>query len=91
MPHADLIFGVSFYNRKAHYIKEATRILSEQYDSDVPNDLDLVCALPGVGQKMAKIALRIGWGNICGISVDTHVHRVCRYRGPVGSWTHNRL
>eukprot|EP00474_Spongospora_subterranea_P003505 CRZ03963.1 hypothetical protein [Spongospora subterranea] len=77
----DLIYGVGFYNRKAKFIKETTRILSDLYDSDLPNDLDLVCSLPGCGQKMAKIALRIGWGNVCGISVDTHVHRVARRIG----------
>ena len=40
-------------------------------------------ALPGVGPKMALIVLRVNTGEVAGISVDTHVHRICNQLG----WT----
>lgn len=39
----DLIKTVGFYNRKSEYIKRTTRILADQYDSDVPNSLEALC------------------------------------------------
>ena len=58
----DIIYGVGFHNRKAKYIKDATQILHDKHNDDLPNNLKEVVALPGVGQKMAKIALRIAYG-----------------------------
>lgn len=36
-----------------------------------------MCELPGVGPKMAHICMQIAWGEVSGIGVDTHVHRIC--------------
>ena len=76
-----LIHGVSFHNRKAQYIKKTALILKEKYDGDIPNTLEALCALPGVGPKMALIALDVAFGVVMGIPVDTHVHRISNRLG----------
>lgn len=72
----ELLKPVGFYRTKAKHIKESSRILVEQYESDVPNDLKELLKLPGIGKKMANIALCSCWNNVVGIGVDTHVHRI---------------
>lgn len=51
-------------------------MLKEKYDSDVPNSMSGLCSLPGVGTKMANLALQICYNQSEGIGVDTHVHRI---------------
>lgn len=53
----DLIASVGFHNKKVKYIKEATAILVSKHKSKVPNKLEDLLALPGVGQKMAHLVL----------------------------------
>jgi endonuclease III len=72
----DLIYGVSFHNNKAKFIKKLAQILKEKYDSDPPEDLQELLSLPGIGPKMAHIYLQFCCGKIEGIAVDTHVHRI---------------
>lgn len=67
---------VGFHNRKATYIKKAVQILHDEYDGDVPNTLQKITALPGVGPKMAFLLMQIAWDKCIGIGVDTHVHRL---------------
>lgn len=43
------------------YLKKAALILKDNYDSDVPNDIDQLCSLPGVGPKMGYLALQAAW------------------------------
>lgn len=43
------------------YVKEATKILQAQYDGEVPQDIDQLCALPGVGEKIAFLTLLHAW------------------------------
>eukprot|EP00634_Sargassococcus_sp_CCMP2135_P004546 CAMPEP_0198659896 /NCGR_PEP_ID=MMETSP1467-20131203/34148_1 /TAXON_ID=1462469 /ORGANISM="unid. sp., Strain CCMP2135" /LENGTH=316 /DNA_ID=CAMNT_0044396281 /DNA_START=41 /DNA_END=991 /DNA_ORIENTATION=+ len=73
----ELIKAVGFHNNKTRYIRDATNLLAEQHDSKVPNTLDALCQLPGVGPKMALIVLHVNCGICAGIAVDTHVHRIC--------------
>ena len=72
----ELIYGVGFHNRKAQYLKQTASILQEKYGGKVPNTLEEICSLPGVGPKMAIITLKVGFNIVAGISVDTHVHRI---------------
>ena len=51
------IAKVGFHNKKAVYIKQATKIISEEYGGVVPNDYKKLLALPGVGPKMAHLVL----------------------------------
>lgn len=51
-------------------------MIIDEFNSEVPNDLQSLLKLPGVGHKMANIALSSCFGNIVGIGVDVHVHRI---------------
>lgn len=73
---AQLIYPVGFYKRKAQYIKDICRVLHEQYDDDIPNTVEGLMKLRGVGPKMAYLAMSSAWNNTVGIGVDTHVHRI---------------
>ncbi len=77
---AELIYPVGFYRTKARSIREVCALLLERYDGEVPNDLDALLTLPGVGRKTANLVLTMGFG-LPGICVDTHVHRICNRWG----------
>ena len=78
---ASLLHPVGMYRKKAGYIKKATQILVDKFDSDVPGNLTDLMSLPGVGEKMALLTLQSAWGKIEGIAVDTHVHRISNRLG----------
>ncbi|CAH8833518.1 unnamed protein product [Trichobilharzia szidati] len=61
---------------KAVYIKKTCEILKEKFDSDIPRNVKELCTLPGVGPKMAHLAMQCAWKEVTGIGVDTHVHRI---------------
>lgn len=50
----DLIYGVGFHNNKVKFIKHTTRILKDQYGGSVPNTMEELIALPGVGPKVSQ-------------------------------------
>jgi len=72
---AQSIFPVGFYKTKAKNIQEASRILVEKYGGTVPETMDELLNLPGVGRKTANLVLILGFDKM-GICVDTHVHRI---------------
>ncbi|EHA8591582.1 endonuclease III, chloroplastic [Cocos nucifera] len=78
---ASLIYPVGFYLRKSHYMKKVAEICLEKYGGDIPSSLDELLALPGIGPKMAHLVMNVGWNNVQGICVDTHVHRICNRLG----------
>ena len=65
-----------YSKKKVQYIKQVTEILKNDYDSRVPAALEDQLALPGVGYKIAILLSYYGFGEVRGISVDTHVHRI---------------
>jgi endonuclease III len=71
-----LIYPVGFWKTKAKHILKSSFILKEKYDFDIPDTVVGLCSLPGVGPKMAYIAMSVAWKNTVGIGVDTHVHRI---------------
>ena len=71
-----MLFGVGFYNNKTKYIKQTSQILIEKYGGDVPRTAKELCALPGIGPKMAYIILNVAHGVVTGIGIDTHMHRI---------------
>ncbi|CAH3184653.1 unnamed protein product [Porites evermanni] len=77
----ELIYPVGFWKKKAEYIKEATKICAETYKGDIPPTVKDLTALPGVGPKMAHITMNVAWGEVTGIGVDTHVHRIANRLG----------
>jgi endonuclease III len=82
----ELIYPVGFYKRKAETIRRVSSILIEKWDGRVPDDLDILLTLPGVGRKTANLVLTLGFGKP-GICVDTHVHRISNRLGYVRTRT----
>ncbi|KAK6745292.1 hypothetical protein RB195_011801 [Necator americanus] len=76
-----LLCPVGFYKRKAVYIQKTAAILKEKYKGDVPDSIEDLCSLPGVGPKMAHLVLQIAYDKVDGIAVDTHVHRIVNRLG----------
>ncbi|XP_073815652.1 nth-like DNA glycosylase 1 [Musca autumnalis] len=73
----NILHPVSFYKNKAKYLQQTSKILIEKYNSDIPNNIKELVALPGVGPKMAHICMSTAWDITTGIGVDVHVHRIC--------------
>ncbi|KAJ8728358.1 hypothetical protein PYW08_016743 [Mythimna loreyi] len=71
-----LIYPVGFWKTKVKYIKKTTQTLKDQYNGDIPDSVDKLCKLTGVGPKMAHICMLVAWDKVTGIGVDTHVHRI---------------
>ncbi len=71
-------------NQKALRIKKATEILINKFNGKVPNSLDDLLSLPGVGRKTANIVLSYAFG-MDTIAVDTHVHRISNRLGIVNT------
>lgn len=72
----ELIRKVSFYNNKAKRIINVAQICERDYDGDIPNTIEELLKLPGVGVKMATLAMSTAWNVQVGIGVDVHVHRI---------------
>ncbi|GAB6019256.1 Endonuclease III-like protein 1 [Chamberlinius hualienensis] len=72
-----LIYPIGFWKKKAKYLKNTTEILLNEFDGDIPNNIENLCRLPGIGPKMAYLCMTIAWNQTVGIGVDTHVHRIC--------------
>ena len=83
---ADLIYPVGFYPTKAKRLKEICRLLLERHRGQVPDRLEALLALPGVGRKTANLVLGEGFGQPA-ICVDTHVHRISNRIGYVATAT----
>jgi endonuclease III len=56
-----LIGKVGFHNKKAAYIKRTAIILRDQFDGDIPDTVEGLCSLPGVGEKMAHLTMSAAW------------------------------
>lgn len=80
------IYPVGFWRQKAKNIVELCRKLVNEFESKVPDELNDLITLPGVGRKTANLVLTIGFGKL-GICVDTHVHRISNRLGYVKTKT----
>lgn len=76
------IYPVGFYRNKSETILNICRTLLDRYQGKVPDDLDELLKLKGVGRKTANLVITLGFGK-AGICVDTHVHRICNRWGYV--------
>ena len=77
----ELIWVVGFHNNKTKYIKAAANILRDQFNGDIPDTIEGLMSLPGVGPKMAYLCMSSAWGRTEGIGVDVHVHRITNLWG----------
>jgi len=83
-PRADLetaIQSTGFFRSKAKNIQECCRLLVEKHAGVVPQRLEDLVQLPGVGRKTANVVLGTAFGQASGVVVDTHVTRISRRLG----------
>ena len=76
-----LIEKVGFHNNKTKFIKSVAVILQEKHGGDIPDTIEGLVSLPGVGPKMAYLCMSAAWGRDEGIGVDVHVHRITNLWG----------
>jgi endonuclease III len=76
-----VIQSTGFYRNKAKNIKAASEGLMESHSGEVPQEMDSLVALPGVGRKTANVVLGTAYGKSTGVVVDTHVTRISRRLG----------
>lgn len=76
-----LIAKVGFHNNKTSYIKQVAPILRDQFGGDIPDTIEGLVSLKGVGPKMAYLTMSAAWGRDEGIGVDVHVHRITNLWG----------
>jgi endonuclease III len=76
-----LIYPVSFYRHKARHVKETCRLLVERFNARVPQTMEELLTLPGVGRKTANLVLILAFKSAKNICVDTHVHRISNRLG----------
>src|SRR3989344_7997357 len=80
------INSVTFSGMKAKNIRNACKILVERYDGKVPDTMEQLIELPGIGRKTANAILINGFNKVVGIPCDTHVIRLSYRLG----WTKNK-
>ncbi len=76
-----VIRSIGFHKTKARRCVDCARTLLEEFDGEVPQNLDDLQRLPGVGRKTANVVLNDAFGIADGIAVDTHVGRIARRMG----------
>ena len=75
------IQSTGFYHNKAKSIQSCCQSLLERYKGKVPQDIETLIELPGIGRKTANVVLGTAFGVASGIVVDTHVTRVSQRLG----------
>ncbi len=73
--------STGFFRNKAKNIKGCCRELVARYDGKVPQEIDELVALPGIGRKTANVVLGTAYAIASGVVVDTHVGRISRRLG----------
>ncbi|HJX56121.1 MAG TPA: endonuclease III [Methanoregula sp.] len=76
-----IIHSLGYYHAKARHIIAASRTILEKSSGNVPETMDELLTIPGVGRKTANIVLYHALGKNEGIAVDTHVRRLARRIG----------
>lgn len=82
----EIIRSIGFYNVKAKRIQDVARIITHKYEGKVPESVEKLLELPGVGRKTANCVLVYGY-NKPAIPVDVHVHRISNRLGIVNTKT----
>ncbi len=82
-----LIYPVSFYRNKARHVKACCQMLLGRFSGRVPETLEELVMLPGVGRKTANLVMILAFKSRRNICVDTHVHRISNRLG----WVRTKL
>lgn len=72
----NLVRSTGFYRNKAKNIKAACQMIVEQFNQEVPREMEQLLTLPGVARKTANVVLANAYNIIQGVTVDTHVKRL---------------
>jgi endonuclease III len=75
-----MIFPIGFYRTKARHLRALPDVLDREFGGRIPQTIDALCRLPGVGRKTANLVVTVAF-NKPGICVDVHVHRICNRLG----------
>ncbi|MBO4287889.1 MAG: endonuclease III [Kiritimatiellae bacterium] len=75
-----LIFPVGFYHEKARHLKALPDVLQSKFGGVLPDTVEALCELPGVGRKTANLVVALGFDKPA-ICVDVHVHRISNRLG----------
>ncbi len=81
-----LIYPVGFYKTKAKHLKQLPIVLKQEFNNKIPETINELIKLPGVGRKTANLVVTIAF-NKQGICVDTHVHRIINRFGYINTKT----
>lgn len=76
----EFIKSVSYPNNKARSLLGAAKAVSERFGGELPEDIDSLLTIPGVGRKTANVILSVAFGKAA-MAVDTHVFRVSERLG----------
>jgi len=77
----ELIHPCGFYKTKAKNLKATAAILVEKYNGMVPDDMETLVTLPGVGRKSANVIMLEAFHKPQGVAIDTHAKRICNRLG----------
>ena len=77
----EIIHPLGFFRSKAKNIIACAQTILTEFDGEVPNDIDALQKLPGVGRKTANVVMCEAFRNPQGIAVDTHVFRIAHRLG----------
>ena len=80
------IFPVGFFREKARHLKALPGALREKFGGVLPQTVEALCELPGVGRKTANLTVAVGFG-LPAVCVDVHVHRISNRLGLVATKT----
>jgi endonuclease III len=79
-----LIYPIGFYNEKAKHLKKLPLIIKQEYNNKIPNTLEELLKIPGVGRKTANLVLAVAFKKPA-ICVDIHVHRISNRLGLINT------
>ena len=81
-----LVFPAGFFRVKAKHLKQLPAVLEKEFKGKIPEDIDGLCKLPGVGRKTANLVVTVAFDKY-GICVDVHVHRISNRLGLIKTKT----
>lgn len=82
----ELIYPVGFFHNKAKYLKELPVALKKQFNNVIPDTVEELINLPGVGRKTANLVVAVGFQKPA-MCVDVHVHRISNRFGYIKTKT----
>ena len=77
----ELIYPCGFYKAKAKNIKLYSKKILEKYNGELPNTMEDLITLPGIGRKSANVIMLEAFNNPVGIAIDTHAKRISNRLG----------